>query len=1228
MPLLFVRSFVTGVALLPIGLFAQEFSAMRPLATSEANAARSLALGDLDNDGDTDIVIGADEHVSAYFNDGSGSFGPQVRLAGDHSAYEIRLVDVDQDGLVDVTWANWLDPILAWARNLGNGTFAAPVALTAHYAFSSNATSIDWADADEDGLPDLFTSTYGQGNYAWFRNLGNGVFGTRQALGSTGSAWTCAAADIDGDGSMDAVVGGASLLWIRSQNGDFSLVPPLNQNIGGTAGVRYMVAGNTDGDAAAEFFTAEPSVNKVSRFNYTSPTLPFDNYTLSTTSAGVQHLSLADLNGDGAQDLLASCKSANTVEVFYSCGPFITVVLQDVYGVVASEAADLDQDGMTDIVTISASSDEVAIHRQVAPGVFAPRVLLTPVGGGLTHVATTDLDGDGFQDVLLMYSGSRHLVWKRNLGDRTFGPLQFIDDDLTGVSKVLTSDQDGDGDVDLVVGVSGVGLYWYRNNGAGSFSPPLTISSTVGPVEEFELTDMDSDGDQDLFVYDASPTYDRAFISFANSGDGDMEPPVVHLTDVLNMRTFVLADLDQDADLDIVYLGPQDVMRCTNSGNWTFEAPVIIAATVYFQELYTTDVDLDGRIDLLAHFDGSPLNVLRGIGGGAVEAPTMIADGAFRAVSIADLDLDGDPDLLCGTGDSRVTWLRNNGTGLFSTAFITDPIHGRVDELDLGDLDGDGDLDILAGSSAGDAVGWYESFVGSHYGIDGDVYYDLDGNGIYGSGDAPFPFASMVCAPSASVPYSDASGHYRFLTDPGTYLVSVQNIPSFWVPVNQLAEQQVTLDAGLPIASGVDFGYVAAFDTLLVELSSTSSVVRCGERYPRWIDVANRGTVPAEITVHLYLNDQDSILFADPPTDLAVQGHITWSFQLPALASERIDLLCLSDGVFGDVLTDSIVVDAVATTATLHLTSASARQVVCSFDPNDKQVAPAGIGPAHAIAIDTDELVYTIRFQNTGNAAAYNVRLRDHLSTLLDPSRIRVLGSSHTISALYWNDIDGDLIVRFDDIMLPDSATDLLGSQGYVTFAIGVRGPVASGTEITNSVDIHFDINEPVITNAVLSTFIDCDLATAGIEQLENGYLQAIGEGGFSWFLDDEQIPGAQDATWYPMENGAYTVRITDVNGCSPISDPYVILTTGVGQEPASSFTVLPNPSTGTIRIYGTGPADSFEMIDIHGRVLHTFRAGSSDVTEVDLGGYSPGLYLLRWSGSEGAIRTARLVLE
>ncbi len=51
-------------------------------------------------------------------------------------------------------------------------------------------------------------------------------------------------------------------------------------------------------------------------------------------------------------------------------------------------------------------------------------------------------------------------------------------------------------------------------------------------------------------------------------------------------------------------------------------------------------------------------------------------------------------------------------------------------------------------------------------------------------------------------------------------------------------------------------------------------------------------------------------------------------------------------------------------------------EVTCAYDPNDKQVFPIGYTEAHYIA-DDEQLEYLIRFQNTGNAPATDVLLRD-----------------------------------------------------------------------------------------------------------------------------------------------------------------------------------------------------------------------------------------------------------
>ncbi len=138
------------------------------------------------------------------------------------------------------------------------------------------------------------------------------------------------------------------------------------------------------------------------------------------------------------------------------------------------------------------------------------------------------------------------------------------------------------------------------------------------------------------------------------------------------------------------------------------------------------------------------------------------------------------------------------------------------------------------------------------------------------------------------------------------------------------------------------------------------------------------------------------------------------------------------------------------------------REIVGSYDPNDKHGFPRGYGEEHYIKPGTG-LEYLINFQNTGNDTAFLVVLRDTLSPHLDIRTIRAGASSHP----YTWDIEGGnvLVFTFENILLPDSTTNLLGSQGYVEFQIEHVADLPLETLIENSASIYFDVNEPVITN-------------------------------------------------------------------------------------------------------------------------------------------------------------------
>ncbi|MCC6412239.1 MAG: T9SS type A sorting domain-containing protein [Saprospiraceae bacterium] len=142
-----------------------------------------------------------------------------------------------------------------------------------------------------------------------------------------------------------------------------------------------------------------------------------------------------------------------------------------------------------------------------------------------------------------------------------------------------------------------------------------------------------------------------------------------------------------------------------------------------------------------------------------------------------------------------------------------------------------------------------------------------------------------------------------------------------------------------------------------------------------------------------------------------------------------------------------------------------------AYDPNDKRGFPLGWQDANFIERG-QELDYMIRFQNTGNDTAFLVVLRDTIDqTTLDITSIRPGASSHP----YTWELTGNGVLNFtfENILLPDSNTNLDASQGYVQVRIRQQPDLVAGTQILNSAGIYFDFNAPVITNTSMHTIAD-----------------------------------------------------------------------------------------------------------------------------------------------------------
>jgi uncharacterized repeat protein (TIGR01451 family) len=126
-----------------------------------------------------------------------------------------------------------------------------------------------------------------------------------------------------------------------------------------------------------------------------------------------------------------------------------------------------------------------------------------------------------------------------------------------------------------------------------------------------------------------------------------------------------------------------------------------------------------------------------------------------------------------------------------------------------------------------------------------------------------------------------------------------------------------------------------------------------------------------------------------------------------------------------------------------------------------KEVYPVDVLPGY-----DDWFTYTIHFQNTGNAPAFNIRLRDTLDAHLDINSFEVRGYSHPAQI----SLNGNILtVRFNNIVLPDSTTDYEGSMGYFQYRLKPSAAMTAGTQIENTAYIYFDYNTPIITNTTLN---------------------------------------------------------------------------------------------------------------------------------------------------------------
>lgn len=188
-------------------------------------------------------------------------------------------------------------------------------------------------------------------------------------------------------------------------------------------------------------------------------------------------------------------------------------------------------------------------------------------------------------------------------------------------------------------------------------------------------------------------------------------------------------------------------------------------------------------------------------------------------------------------------------------------------------------------------------------------------------------------------------------------------------------------------------------------------------------------------------------------------------------------------------------------------------------------------------------------------------------------------------------------------------------------------GPVCYSNPGTYDVTLIVSSSSGTDTLTVTTITVHPNPATPLISYSGDTLIATPGFASYQWLLNDTLVSGATDSVYLTTSNGAYSVVVTDANGCTAVSDT-INFSTGIHSLAGeASFIWYPNPATDYITVQSARDFTGIALYDLRGRKVFGQDAMRSNQIRIDLSGVDAGIYLLEVT-SDHARGVSKIVLN
>ncbi len=451
-------------------------------------AISDVAAGDVDSDGDLDLVVGNDKQRSeVYLNDGAGAF-PPGRSFGSTKARAVAVGDLNGDGKLDVITAEINAGVQVYLND-GKGQPEAGRAID-----KGSAMSIAVADFNGDRKLDLIVG-YGDGPIAVYLNDGRANFSGERSRFGRPNAWALATGDMNGDGVLDVVAGysngsggGQNYVYLNDGQGNFAW-QGSERMFGGAGHHTHSVAvGDLNGDGALDVVVGNYGYRGTSGRTKGEPNFVyindgagnFDQPNSERQLAGdpdnTTSVALGDVNGDGSLDIVVG---------------------------------NAGYDGWQDFVYLNDGSGSFPLSRNLGSG------------EGTTGLTLADMNGDGALDVIAAHPFTQNAVYI-NDGTGSFPAARDFTTGWNGAAVVAVGDMDDDGLPDIITGGS-------SQHGMVTLNRSRRVSGQTDGIRLATLTRPDGSPDANYYASAAILQAEQIPVTYTLHGPADAPVRLVEL---------------------------------------------------------------------------------------------------------------------------------------------------------------------------------------------------------------------------------------------------------------------------------------------------------------------------------------------------------------------------------------------------------------------------------------------------------------------------------------------------------------------------------------------------------------------------------------------------------------------------------------------------------------------------------------------------------------------------